>query len=433
MQELKQNQEMQQPEVVMHGYLGVGKGWDPPRVHSEFNTLARTTFTDISASEFVDTEETLAAKVRCLAALIREAAQGSGTIAYTGAGISTAAGIDCFATHNRDTSAAGEATALKDWKSAKPTYSHYAMTTLYEHNLLQHWIQQNHDSLPQKAGYPQEALNEIHGSLHDPSNPIVPYEGTLRDDLYQWMKSWQEKSCLCIAMGTSLSGFNADSTPEVAASRGRLVLINLQHTPMDSISSLRIYARIDTVMKALMIALNLDRHVAAAPANFPALLPASVRIAPDLYRLPVDPVSCVPSPDCEINWDLRTGARILLLGGPYDGDVGTVVEKNNDGHYRIRFEDSVNETLRLKRAPFSLWLGSWWINCIANMNSICPDSKIPLVNISEEEFLARREAKRQQIATDTSIATYLKMLKVGVPRHVVVARMQRDGCTESLP
>ena len=46
------------------------------------------------------------------------------------------------------------------------------------------WVQQNHDSLPQKAGYPQHALNEIHGSLHDPANPIVPYEGSLRDDLY---------------------------------------------------------------------------------------------------------------------------------------------------------------------------------------------------------------------------------------------------------
>lgn len=33
---------------------------------------------------------------------------------------------------------------------------------------LKHWVQQNHDGLPQKAGYPQEHINEIHGAWFDP-------------------------------------------------------------------------------------------------------------------------------------------------------------------------------------------------------------------------------------------------------------------------
>ena len=167
------------PPEAKHGTL-VRSDWANPVVSSHYDTKARHTFTDISANEYTDQAETLREKVALLASLLRRA---DNTIAYTGAGISTAAGIDCFATHAKE-APAGEP-EIKDWKQARPTTSHYAMAALHRAGLLKHWVQQNHDSLPQKAGYPQYALNEIHGSLHDPSNPIVPYEGTLRDDLYQ--------------------------------------------------------------------------------------------------------------------------------------------------------------------------------------------------------------------------------------------------------
>ena len=38
----------------------------------------------------------------------------------------------------------------------------------------------------------------------------MPYEGSLRDDLFEWMHEWQERNDLCLALGTSLSGFNVD-------------------------------------------------------------------------------------------------------------------------------------------------------------------------------------------------------------------------------
>merc|ERR1719502_1378741 len=115
--------------------------------------------------------------------------------------------------------------------------------------MLKHWIQQNHDSLPQKAGYPQHALNEIHGSLHDPANPIVPYEGTLRDDLFEWLHEWQSRADLVLALGTSLSGFNCDSVAAAAAAKAGLVIVNLQRTQYDAACSLRIFAKIDDVME----------------------------------------------------------------------------------------------------------------------------------------------------------------------------------------
>ena len=78
------------------------------------------------------------------------------------------------------------------------------------------------------------------------------------------MMEWQHKADLCLAMGTSLSGFNADSVPATAARKCRkgqglgLVLINLQRTPYDEMSALRIYAKVDVVMEMLMAELGLE-------------------------------------------------------------------------------------------------------------------------------------------------------------------------------
>ena len=76
--------------------------------------------------------------------------------------------------------------------------------------LVHVWIQQNHDGLPQKAGWPQEDMIEIHGSWYDPSNPVVCYDGSLRSDLYDKMREEQEAADLVLVIGTSLSGLNAD-------------------------------------------------------------------------------------------------------------------------------------------------------------------------------------------------------------------------------
>ena len=114
-------------------------------------------------------------------------------------------------------------------------------------------------SLPQKAGYPQSALNEIHGSLHDPSNPIVPIEGMLRTDLCEWLEHWNRRSDLCLAVGTSLSGFTVDDVVVQASEKQRngkglgLVLINLQQTPYDDHCALRIFARCDDGMETLSL------------------------------------------------------------------------------------------------------------------------------------------------------------------------------------
>lgn len=384
---------MHDDHVKMHGSLG-SLDWSPPLCVTEFDACARLSFTDIKAHEFRDQDDVLQAKVVMLAGLVR---RSRACVAFTGAGISTAAGIDDYATKGRDVSVTAEGRPrVHDWKKARPTRGHRVLVAMYEAGLLKHWVQQNHDSLPQKAGYPQHALNEIHGSLHDPSNPIVPYEGFLRDDLFAWLGQWERKNDLCLALGTSLSGFNVDSFPETAAKRYLmgdslgLVIVNLQQTSHDAACALRIFATIDSVMELLAQELALgDRVLPMDHVHVPQLCDGAL-VEDDVFMVPFDAEGNA-SQEKSV-WDLRLGRRVKLTGGPYCSDIGTIVEKSAEGHYRIRVEDSINPLLNMKRRPFSLWLGNWWLEEATKGYGICPGSGIPFVNVPDVQ-----ETQEEQI------------------------------------
>ena len=382
----------------MHGRLG-NSAWDAPRCVTEFDVNARLSFTGVKAHEYTDAPSVMREKVKLLATLIRKSKR---CIVYTGAGISTAAGIDDYATKAKDLSVtAKDRPKLKDWKLARPTTTHRVLTALYEAGHLKHWIQQNHDSLPQKAGYPQHALNEIHGSLHDPANPVVPYEGTLRADLFQWLDEWEHANDLCIAMGTSLSGFNADRVPATAAqcydagSSLGLVIINLQQTPYDGQSSLRIFGRVDDVMLLLSSELGIASTVRPAGHVYQPDVAAGSMIDEDVFQIPFDSEGN-PSSSLRVTWDLRAGQCVRLTDGPYAGDVGVIMGKNADGHYRIRFEDTWNRTLKMRMRPFSLWLGSWWVAEATHGFGIVPGGRIPFTNVERPQWAV--EALRRQEA-----------------------------------
>ena len=90
--------------------------------------------------------------------------------------------------------------------SGPSRYTHHAMAALAHRSLLHEWVQQNHDGLPQKAGFPQEFINEVHGAWYDPSNPVVKYTGCLRTAEAEWMEQEAQKADLVLVMGTSLGG-----------------------------------------------------------------------------------------------------------------------------------------------------------------------------------------------------------------------------------
>lgn len=416
-------------EDRMHGRMGLGLGWAAPKMVTEYDVNARLTFTDIKAHEYVDQPVTMAAKVQVLARLIRAA---SNMIVYTGAGISTSSGIDDYATKAKtDSVTAQDRPILRDWKEARPTRAHRVLVALAEAGLLKHWVQQNHDSLPQKAGYSQRELNEIHGSLHDPANPIVPYEGVLRDDLFVWMHTWQERADLCLAMGTSMSGFNADDLP---LSIGRrfvndatglgLVIINLQQTAHDGESALRIFGKLDDVLSLLADELGLSHTIKPMDTEYHPNICKGCLIDEDVFQVPFDSEGQRSETETTI-WDLRLGRHVVLTGGPYQGDIGVITGKSPEGHYSIAFRNSVNRVLGVRRRPFTLWLGSWWLEMATHGHGICPGSTIPLLSVSED-VVANLSAAEATLPVVHDFSKYQTMQKIGLPQQVIRQKMQCD-------
>ncbi len=46
----------------------------------------------------------------------------------------------------------------------KPSSLHFLLTTLYNHNLVQAWVQHGHDGLPAQAGFPTHLCLEVYNS-----------------------------------------------------------------------------------------------------------------------------------------------------------------------------------------------------------------------------------------------------------------------------
>jgi len=444
----------------MHGCLG-SKEWASPIRVVKFDADARPGI--VKAHEYSDTPEVLREKVLLLAKLIQKA---KNCIVFTGAGISTAAGIDDYASKAKAKSefqwtekgaqiiqefpkdnsqfsavrgafglpAAGDevsdemmkkledeskleiatskgAIKLKafDWMDAQPTKSHRVLTAMHKEGLFKNWVQQNHDSLPQKAGYPQHELNEIHGSLHDPGNPVIEINGWLRPDLSDWLHNWSEKNDLCLALGCSLSGFMVDYVPQEASRRARagkgqgFVLVNLQQTQHDELASLRIFAKLDEVFTLLAAELKITEKVKPMDHIYkPECAEGSV-VEEDVFLVPFDEEGR-PSGTCmeahgairkKTTWDLRTGKFVKITGGPYEGCVGQISGKSEAGHYKVScknfticgnaFADRQLPAHLMVKRPFSLWLGSWWLAEATKGFGIMPGGSIPFVNVDEPE------------------------------------------------
>jgi len=256
------------PAACAHGSLG-SQAWALPTLARACREDARPGYKTMKAHEYLDDPGVLQEKVRALAGLVR---RSQCCVAYTGAGISTASGINDYATKAGDSVAASQ--KMSPWE-AQPTLAHRVLVGMHAAGQLKHWVQQNHDGLPQKAGFPQNDLNEIHGAWYDPSNPVVPMSGTLRQDLIEQMLDWEDKVDLCLALGTSMVGMNADRMAVAPAERARKgktgalgsVIVSLQQTQYDSLASLRIFATIDKVME--MLAAELQLAVPAAPVHRP--------------------------------------------------------------------------------------------------------------------------------------------------------------------
>lgn len=143
--------------VTAHGWQHAERqDWSAPAMVTECSAIARPDMTmantEIAAHEYCDSPAVLRSKVRALAEMIRSARR---PVVYTGAGISTAAGVPDYATkagsksvacpspdklvEGADPFQAGAAIYCQ------PTYSHRAIVSLYRQGHVHEWVQQNHD------------------------------------------------------------------------------------------------------------------------------------------------------------------------------------------------------------------------------------------------------------------------------------------------
>ena len=129
-------------EPPLHGFLLAGQALPPPTLVAACAEVARPGFASEVADEFLDSTEALQAKVKAMAALIRGAQR---CVAYTGAGLSTAAGIGDYATKASSSSAPTVRSEEKDWPNLAPTVAHRVLTAMHHASLLHAWVQQNHD------------------------------------------------------------------------------------------------------------------------------------------------------------------------------------------------------------------------------------------------------------------------------------------------
>lgn len=362
----------------MHGLLA-SDAWEPPVCVVECDQEARPGYETNAAHEYEDDPHTLLLKVRELARLLRES---NSTLCYSGAGLSTSAGIDDYATKSGKKSKihVGRAHKGRNNKTALPSIGHRIFCALANNGFIHNWIQQNHDGLPQKAGFPQHRINEIHGAWFDPSNPVVPMSGSLRDDLYAWMEKMSNEADLTIAVGTSLSGMNADQVFEEVCQRyidsadglGG-VIIGLQKTQHDAISSLRIYSRIDVVMSLLMREMDIMLPPLVVP--FQPKVKQDCIVEEDIFRVPYDSNGCLTTdPEEMILWDLRPEQEIKVCDGHGKGYVGRISSKQRS-HYNCvlpRMRQGSHD-----KHPKVYVMGGWWIETCTQ--GLWP--KLPIVNV----------------------------------------------------
>ena len=373
----------------MHGILGKDiDRIDDPLLIVKCDKKARPGYTNMPAHEYHDTPEALRKKVKILANLIKAA---ENAVIYSGAGISTASGISDYATKSGDRSIS-KGKKKKKGGYIYPTFSHRALTSMFFKGMFKKWIQQNHDGLPQKAGMPQEHMNEIHGAWYDPSNPVVPMSGSLRDDLCADLSEWVGKTDLSIAIGTSLSGMAADSIVHVPSSKFQhnglglgSVIIGIQRTTEDESSSLRIFALIDEVFLLLCHELNI--------LPTPLIVnPIGVRFSKDIepvehvYRVPYDKYGNLSSTGVTTFLDLRPeGSKkvpkqnLKLTMGPGKGFSGKVHGRSPHGHYLIRMPHQREGSKKHGTGERTYRLGSWWVEALVNGRV----PKMPIVNVRQ--------------------------------------------------
>eukprot|EP00299_Pterocystis_sp_00344_P011286 c5230_g1_i1.p1 GENE.c5230_g1_i1~~c5230_g1_i1.p1 ORF type:complete len:219 (+),score=54.33 c5230_g1_i1:70-726(+) len=180
---------------------------------------------------------------------------------------------------------------------------------------------------------------------------VVQFDEDLRSDLFARLLEWEKKTDLCLTVGTSLSGMNADRVVKTVGrkaarhTRGILgcAIINLQETGLDDICTLRIFETIDTVMEKLLACLGLDL----------VEIPDFLSDSQETFVVPYDEDGMLDH-SCSMEISMKVGSNLKITSGTYKGCAATVVSVTKQGHFRLRVNPETSER------PFLTPVGKWW-------------------------------------------------------------------------
>ena len=256
--------------------------------------MSSTALDNDEITEYFDSIEKLAATAEQLAKLIRESRH---CVVYTGAGISTSAGISDFRGPNGVwTLRAQGKPAISRANFKLPTLCHMAIKKLVDQGLVKFVVSQNTDGLHVRSGLPIDRLAELHGNTnkeyckqcgkvyhrdfgtreardvhdHRTSRKCIQCHVHLHDTIinfgeslpFEEFRKAEENSRQCdlaIVLGTSMRVTPAAELPLLARKNGaKLVICNLQRTPYDGEAHVLLHANTDDLMTLLLKQLGVN-------------------------------------------------------------------------------------------------------------------------------------------------------------------------------
>ncbi|RYC66096.1 hypothetical protein CHU98_g177 [Xylaria longipes] len=224
----------------------------------------------VAEAEREELASVLDKKADALVKLIRKSKH---FIVCTGAGVSTSAGIADFRGPSGVWTLRAQGKQAQNRKStlqAIPTPTHMALVELQNHGILTYLISQNCDGLHRRSDF--RAVSTYEKSIHDHRtgrqcaicrgallDTIINFGENLFEEPLRLAREHADKADLCLVLGSSLTVSPSNEIPEtVGGKRGaKLAICNLQSTPVDRLSDIRIFAKTDDFMTRVMAKLGL--------------------------------------------------------------------------------------------------------------------------------------------------------------------------------
>ncbi|KAJ4348138.1 uncharacterized protein N0V89_009510 [Didymosphaeria variabile] len=214
----------------------------------------------VAETEHFDSSARVEEVASQLASLIRQAEH---FIVYSGAGVSTSAGIPDFRGPEGAWTKRAQGKELEfdgnKTLTAVPTATHMALVALQERGMLKCILPDFRAVSTYEKSYSDHrtgrkcAVPGCNGALHD---TIINFGEQLPKAAMARATTHAKKADLCLVLGSSCRVTPANSIPEYVGSskKARLAICNLQDTPLEDVADkkLRIHTKTDDLMSLVM-------------------------------------------------------------------------------------------------------------------------------------------------------------------------------------